>query len=121
MPERTPRDPVLVALGSAAVGAAVTGLVMAYFMRRMMQREDEAARRAWPPWPNEEVRFTSERPGIRVNGKDHPFVSYDMPAVELRRVLAELRGANESFTLRYARLRPPVARGSDTRPPRTTP
>ena len=49
MPERTPRDPVLVALGAAAVGAAVTGLVMAYFMRRMMQREDEAARRAWPP------------------------------------------------------------------------
>ena len=46
-----------------------------------------------------------------MNGKDHPFVSYDMPAVELRRVLAELRGANESFTLRYARLRPPVARG----------
>ena len=57
------------------------------------------------------LRFTSERPGIRLNGKDHPFVSYDMPAVELRRVLAELRGANESFTLRYARLRPPVARG----------
>ena len=43
MPERTPRDPVLVALGAAAVGAAVSALVMAYFMRRMMQREDEAA------------------------------------------------------------------------------
>ena len=65
MPERTPRDPVLVALGAAAVGAAVTGLVMAYFMRRMMQHEDEAARRSWPPWPNDEVEDEGEGTGAK--------------------------------------------------------
>lgn len=37
--------------------------------------------------------------------RNEPFVRYTLPAYELRRVLAEARAANESFSLTYVRLR----------------
>jgi len=46
---------------------------------------------------------------------DVPFVQYTMPALELRRLLFDIRDRNESFALEYTRLLPGSAVGNKVR------